>query len=348
MSRRLTVNNVEVGGSSSGDIERRKFVRKCPMNECKGYLSSQWKCGTCETKICNKCNEHKDDDHECLPENVASMDLLNKDTKPCPKCGTMICKISGCDQMWCPECHSAFSWNKGTIEVGIVHNPHYYDFMRKNNGGAIPRNPGDVVCGGIPDFYQLRNIFETTKFNIANRDYYYTIHRTIAHVQQVEIPHLHLNRDYNAINRNLRVKYLMNKISEDEFKTTLQQDEKKRERAVAFANIYQMFVDVGSDIFRQIVNSYATDRSPVVMCPILYEQLVVIRNLVEYFNANITKVGKNFKCVYPAIISNGAWISNIVTHNARIRQEAEHNRLREAAQAARDQVRNAQAASNTI
>ena len=54
------------------------------MNECKGFLSSRWKCGLCETNICNKCNENENEDeneHVCKPENVASMELLNKDTK---------------------------------------------------------------------------------------------------------------------------------------------------------------------------------------------------------------------------------------------------------------------------
>jgi hypothetical protein len=84
----------EAGSSSESEV--KKFIRKCPMNECRGFLSSRWKCGTCDTNICNKCNEPKTDDHVCNPQNVETMNLLNKDTKPCPKCGTMICKISGC------------------------------------------------------------------------------------------------------------------------------------------------------------------------------------------------------------------------------------------------------------
>jgi hypothetical protein len=80
--------------------EARKFIRKCPINNCRGFLSTRWKCGTCDAFICNKCNEPKDEDaanpHVCDPANVASMELLNKDTKPCPECATMIYRIEGC------------------------------------------------------------------------------------------------------------------------------------------------------------------------------------------------------------------------------------------------------------
>jgi hypothetical protein len=48
--------------------------------------------------------------------------------------------VKNCDQMWCIECKTAFSWSKGTVEVGIVHNPHYYQWMRQN--GGMPRTDG--------------------------------------------------------------------------------------------------------------------------------------------------------------------------------------------------------------
>lgn len=48
--------------------------------------------------------------------------------------------VKNCDQMWCIECKTAFSWSKGTVEVGLVHNPHYYQWMRQN--GGMPRNNG--------------------------------------------------------------------------------------------------------------------------------------------------------------------------------------------------------------
>lgn len=48
--------------------------------------------------------------------------------------------VKNCDQMWCIECKTAFSWSKGTVEVGMVHNPHYFQWMRQN--GGMPRTDG--------------------------------------------------------------------------------------------------------------------------------------------------------------------------------------------------------------
>ena len=34
--------------------------------------------------------------------------------------------------MWRTKCHTAFSWKKGTIETGHVHNPHYWRYLQEN------------------------------------------------------------------------------------------------------------------------------------------------------------------------------------------------------------------------
>ena len=111
----------------------RNFIRSCPDGNCRGYLSTQWKCGLCNKHTCSKCITIKNDEnHECNNDDVETAKLLKDNTKPCPKCSTGIFKIDGCDQMWCTQCHTAFSWKSGQIQTR-VHNPHYYQWLRENN-----------------------------------------------------------------------------------------------------------------------------------------------------------------------------------------------------------------------
>ena len=40
---------------------KKKFIRRCPLPNCKGFLSENWKCGLCLNIICKKCMEIKED-----------------------------------------------------------------------------------------------------------------------------------------------------------------------------------------------------------------------------------------------------------------------------------------------
>jgi hypothetical protein len=143
-------------------------LRGCPGEGCRGFLDEKWICGVCDMSVCSHCHIGLGEDevveerhgsaavdqapegkrwHICNPDQIATARLLARDTKPCPKCKALISKIDGCDQMWCTQCQTAFSWQTGQVEEGRVHNPHYYEWQRRNKG-SVPREPGDVVPGG--------------------------------------------------------------------------------------------------------------------------------------------------------------------------------------------------------
>jgi hypothetical protein len=129
------------------------FIRPCPntANNCRGFLSTQWKCNLCNMWACKDCHEIKgttqDTPHECNQDNLASAKLIDAETRPCPKCGARVFKISGCNQMFCTACNDcAFDWVTGRIET-TIHNPHYFEFQRQRNGGQAPRVLGDILCG---------------------------------------------------------------------------------------------------------------------------------------------------------------------------------------------------------
>jgi hypothetical protein len=128
---------------------QQKFVRRCIKEDCKGWLSTHWKCDICTTKVCPDCYQVKLEDHECKKEDVDTAEYIKKNAKNCPKCGEMIEKKDGCDQMFCTSCHTAFSWKTLEIVKGAIHNPHY--FAWRNTHGVQEHTIGDIQCGGVPD-----------------------------------------------------------------------------------------------------------------------------------------------------------------------------------------------------
>ena len=134
---------------------KKEFIRGCCGEDCSGFLDNKWNCGICNADSCRKCLAYLKGvtDHECDDDDVATAQMIAKDCKACPGCATMITKIDGCDQMWCPECHVAFSWVHGTIEKGHIHNPHYFQHLRNASAtGEIPRDAGrhNAGCNGMP------------------------------------------------------------------------------------------------------------------------------------------------------------------------------------------------------
>ena len=238
---------------------KRQFIRACPVEGCRGFLSTAWKCGTCDTWVCKDCGETKgareNAEHTCDPNVAASHALLQKDSRPCPQCAAMIYKLEGCDQMFCTQCNVAFSWRTGAVVTnGVIHNPHYYEWLRRTRG-EVPRNPGDMPCGGLPDGYlvnaRLRELgaMGDTARKVRN------FHRLLNHVTAIELPRLRQEAQLgNDRNVDLRLQYLLKEIDREVWRRKLQQREKKRERAFAVMQVYDMFGAAATDFFREFVN----------------------------------------------------------------------------------------------
>ncbi len=139
--------------------EKKRFIMPCQQPECKGMLSQAYKCGLCDKMTCSQCLEPKTGyKHECNPDSIETAIHIRENSKPCPNCGTRISRISGCPQMWCVECNTAFCWNTGKIETKNIHNPHYFEYLQKT--GRQPQNQ----CGNQ---FQFRDIVQS--FTHCNR-----------------------------------------------------------------------------------------------------------------------------------------------------------------------------------
>jgi ribosomal protein S27AE len=288
-----------VTGRSREDTVRAVFVRACPEEECRGFLSTQWKCGICEKWTCPDCHQVKgnerDCEHVCYPDNIATASLLSRDTKPCPKCGTGIFKIDGCDQMWCTQCHTAFSWRTGRIE-DVVHNPHYYEWMRRNAiNGVIPRNPGDVPGGNqcparreithntvneISRYITtIRTLNDADKTQLRNR--VSRLCQSIIHMRYNEL--VRYNYNYLRNNQSHRVEYMRNNITEEKFKTVIQQNDKKYQKNREILNVFTLLSETSTDIILRFYESIQK-RDPIT----------TFMNILDEINAIVTYTNECF------------------------------------------------------
>jgi len=135
-----------------GDGRRRPediFKIPCPLGDCTGFMDQGGGCPSCTRRICLTCETEWSEGHECDAELVETVRLLRSTSRPCPTCSVPIHKVDGCDQMWCTQCHTAFSYATGELEKKRIHNPEYYRWLRETNGGVVPREPGDAPGGEV-------------------------------------------------------------------------------------------------------------------------------------------------------------------------------------------------------
>lgn len=271
------------------------YIKACPSNDCRGFLNENWGCGICNSKVCKKCCELIDptkETHQCNPQTVETIKLLANDSRQCPNCPAMIFKIGGCDQMFCTQCHTAFSFKTGRVETGVIHNPHFYEWQRQQNGGVVPRNPGDIPCGGLPDSRQVIRHLKT----ICTQDEQKVLcdlHRGLLHVQVVEMPYYAIRPNNIHSNEDLRVAYLLNKVTEQKWKSKLQQREKNRLKCRAIHQVLEVMILAGSEIFRKILENKNT---------VNFTEVVTEMDAIRvYCNEHLVKISQRFNCVVPTI-----------------------------------------------
>ena len=275
--------------------ERRQFIHKCSQSTCEGFLSSSWKCGVCKMYTCCNCNaplsETKEDGHVCLPADVETMKLLKADCKKCPGCAQFIHKVSGCDQMWCTSCHTAFSWKTGLKVQGTIHNPHFYDFQRQNYGRG--RNLNDIPCGGMPTLREMNSCLRAVASPPDVVQFFNSVHRLTNHLSEVVLPMYPYNENVEDANRDLRVNFMIGDLTSEALKIKLQQREKRREKKRDIHFILEMIVTTMTDLLRQSLMH--TD---------FHIKMGIIKSLFAYGNESLSKVSLRFSCVVPVVYPN--------------------------------------------
>jgi hypothetical protein len=277
-----------------------RFVRACPCDGCKGYLSTAWKCGLCSTNACSKCHvalTDVDDIHECDPDVLATAQLIAKESKPCPGCHINITKIDGCNQMWCTQCKTPWDWKSGRIETK-VHNPHYFEYLRTRGAEAVvaDRNPAEIRCGrDINHEFVISLTFIFNRLVVPPSDPTYvnvfSMLREFAHFSNFDIRY-DIGDSPNA--ENLRVCFMREMITEVEFKRRVQMLYKKFYKETEIRDVSVMFKQTMTDImyrYRDELDRAETTEDIANANEILNE----VEGLKNYANACLKDIASAFQ-----------------------------------------------------
>jgi hypothetical protein len=300
-----------------------KFYGHCPTNNCRGFINNTWKCGICDQKVCRQCKEPLEllDDgtvkpHMCNQATLDSLAQIRKDSKPCPKCKTMIHRIEGCHQMFCTQCNCCYGWKTGEIITrGSFHNPHYVEWQRRTGGNITDTANNVNVCGNneFPyiSHYDLQNRIRPYNSKIPYISYKFSnFLRYVNHVNGIDLYHMRNNNNNNE-NTNeynsrefieLRVQYLENNITESNFKRKLQWNEKRIQKRQDIYLILDMFVNTG----KHIITEFAFDRNQRRNKRLITLEDVVntnkqINELIVYTNNCMNKISLQYKNKTPII-----------------------------------------------
>ena len=305
VKRRLQLQRSALNYGSSEVNTKKQFIKPCPADNCRGFLSSSYKCGLCKIFVCPKCFEiiglNKNNEHTCKQSDIDAANMIKKETKPCPKCGVPIFKISGCNQMWCTICHISFSWRTGRVEVGHIHNPHYHQWIEQRN---IPNINGAAAgaefdpCQGVlsADNYtktcnNIRRIISENNYN-----YFTNVNRGIHHLRFIL---RNLKRELEINNRDIRIRYLMKEINDKQLSKTATQRYNVREKKNSMCQILELVDNVITDQYRDfhttITDIFKNGKDIENNVKQSYEKLIKnIKSIRSYSNQELIKVCKNY------------------------------------------------------
>jgi hypothetical protein len=182
---------------------------------------------------------------------------------------------------------------------GTIHNPHYYQFLQKQNAGVMPRNPGDVVCGGLPEIWamnQLLHRLDSTYLPVVRfiQINVFGIHRIIVDVRFRLIDERQQNRFETQLTDS-RIRYMLNRSTEEEFRTEIYNINAKRDKVQANIRLLELIETVGTDLFQNYIKVF--DRQ-ISREELYHESCKLIQEFVElvaYYETELDKKVKLFK-----------------------------------------------------
>ena len=268
--------------------EQNQWKWKCPDEQCKGFMDGECQCGVCKQQFCHKCHGHAEEGHQCDENIRKNILMLKEDSKPCPKCSTVIHKIDGCDQMWCPGCKGAFSWETGVIEKKI-HNPHYYEYLRETQG-FVPREEHDCeqVTLQQVEFQIDWMLHDSVRRHPTFMKVWDTLYNALFLLEESTYKPLEHREDRERL---WRVQYLVGDITEKKWTSEVLRIDKAQRKIQAIRQVLKTYVTACYDIIADKPEEDSHDR--------MTEKALRHEKLYDVLNPALIHISQRYNCVAP-------------------------------------------------
>ena len=299
-----TISNSIEDSLASFGLEEKKEVyhTPCTNQACRGYLSKKWECGLCKKKVCKDCREDIQDGHMCQASTLASVQALQKDATPCPKCKEPISRINGCNHMFCPWCKTSFDYKTGKlIEESQNTNPHYIRW-RQEQSLATSATSGPFAtlrCQTVDaTAREITRLLEASYYYMAEnggnlcakalRQLIWSIISLISELRQKTQVQAYGPQH----NRMARIKYMMKEYNEKELLRDAMKTKKKNDYEFQLGQLYSMMHDSLSDWIYNM--SVWLQSRPEPHTLLLDPTTQMCAKLVQYFNEESRKLSIAF------------------------------------------------------
>lgn len=311
--------------TESPERKQRTYILPCAHGDCKGTLLSEEKnengnyvCVICTGITCAKCRmDIQSDEHECDPDILKSVAAMSRSSKPCPRCGAMIHKISGCDQMFCTQCKCVFSWATLKVQNGVMHNPHYLEWRRQARENGEP----EIIVPAGDELNFNHALLIERRVKSLDQEHQAMINITIENVWTAEIQLLAMSRALAELvrlavhheraearaedeqregysvqtNRDMRLKFLQKQITEEYFKKMIQQRNKK----ILYETEKRQIMRTYADSMSEIVLSYTS--KPDATPNDLVETVQAMFRLEQYVDSCLMDAAVAYKYTIPRL-----------------------------------------------
>jgi len=249
------------------DISTSSFP--CPNNNCRGFVFGT-KCGICKKEVCVLCREmKKDPSHECDPDIAKSIAQLISDSRPCPRCQTLIHRIEGCDHMHCTFCGVHFHYVTLRI-LSMSTNEHYRN--TQIIGITRPINTGNEndMCefdldDGIP-----QTVFQTVVSDKRLEKLLYDDRNCIKFIKNSKFDERHiLNTCAKKLN-DVRVKFLLGEITDSRFTSTIRSCYETRDKNIDISVLFLIFLNGLKSLQFRLYRKEVTETAALDECKELF------------------------------------------------------------------------------